>query len=410
MTQIRTFRPYVVSAEHATDTVSPAYDSLSPAKRLAFREAHPHNYINAMRATDDFPSGQRPSEEQVLKENIAQLQQFLTDGAYHRCVEEGIFVYEIGVEGHTQTGIVAEIPIAEYESGLVRKHEGTRKEHEVRLSQYLDTVGASSSPICLAYEGSTEIDTIVNVAAGQDPVLDFLLPDGVRQRLWQVTDSAQLQALRTAFLPVEATYLTDGHHRAASTLHHAASRRAAGKGEGPWDYLLVVLFPADQLRVLPFNRCVRDLGDMMPAELLAALAEDFVIEPVAQDQKITSPEKRGQFVMLLDGQATRLSLRQPVHDASPVNNLDVSILQNRVLAPLLGIHDAREDPRLDYVTGDSGIPGLVQRCSEGWQLGFACFPTSLSELMAVADAGEVMPPKSTCFDPKPRSGIFIRMS
>ncbi len=409
MTQIRAFQPHLVTPGHAGVVVGPAYDSMSPDERRGFREAHPHNYINVMRSVDDFPLGERPPEEQLLKENADQLQQLLASGAYARCGQEAIFVYQLTIDGHSQTGIVAEIPVSEYRDGLVRKHEETRKEHEARLGHYLDTVGATSSPICLAYEGTDTIDAIVDDLIDSEPMLDFPLPDGVRQRLWQVSDSSVLDALEQAFTRIKYTYLTDGHHRAASTLHHAASRHAQGKGSGPWDYLLTVLFPASQLRVLPFNRCVRDLGGLTPGTFLERLEPHFMVETTSADQA-TLPARRGQFLILMDGQAVTITRRAAVQDPSPVRNLDVSVLQDQVLAPVLGIHDARKDPRLDYVTGDSGIDGLLQRCREGWQLGIACFPTSMNELMAVANAGEVMPPKSTCFDPKPRSGLFVRMS
>lgn len=409
MTQIRAFRPYLVTPGHAGSVVSPAYDSMSPDERRGFREAHPQNYINVMRSVDDFPEGERPSEDQLLKENADQLQALLSSGAYERCHQEGLFVYQMNIDGHSQTGIVTEIPVSEYQDGLVRKHEGTRKDHKARLGRYLDTVGATSSPICLAYEGTDTIDGTVNALIDSDPMLDFPLPDGVQQRLWQVRDPSVLEALQRAFLDIKYTYLTDGHHRAASTLHHAASRHAQGKGAGPWDYLLTVLFPASQLRVLPFNRCVRDLGGLTPEGLLERLEDDFTVETASAGQAVL-PARQGQFLILMNEQAVTITRRSPALDPSPVKNLDVSVLQDRVLAPLLGIHDARKDPRLDYVTGDSGIDGLRQRCRDGWQLGIACFPTSMTELMAVANAGEVMPPKSTCFDPKPRSGLFVRMS
>ena len=410
MTQIRAFRPYVVAPQHATAVVSPAYDSMSPAQRRIFCETHPKNYINTMQGVDDFPTGERPTEAKVLEGNVQHLQVMLENGSYRNSDTDAVFIYQLSIDGHTQTGVVAEIPLGEYENGSIRRHEETRKEHEERLSRYLDIVGASSSPICLAYAGSAQIDAIVESVIQGDPVLDFVLPDGVCQRLWRVTDTSQYDGLCQAFSGIDATYLTDGHHRAASALRHAVSRRATDKTGGPWDYLLVALFPADQLRVLAFNRCVRDLGGRTPTDLLTELEKDFVVEPVGDDRAAEFPAQHGQFLMLLDGQTILLTLRRPALDKSPLRNLDVSILQARILEPLLGISDVRGDPRLDYVTGDSGLEGLQARCSEGWQLGFACFPTSLAELMAVADASEVMPPKSTCFDPKTRSGIFVRMS
>jgi len=409
MTEIRAFKPYLVSAGAATTVVSPAYDSMSSSERLSYRQTHPQNYINVMRTTDDFPEGERPSESRITAENIEELQKLHDSGAFTLCKKEGVFVYQVEIDGHTQTGIVAEIPIKEYGTGVVRKHEETRKEHELRLVSYLNDVGASSSPVCLAYESRVDIDGVVDKVFLDDPLLDFDLPDGLRQKLWQITDADTLAQLREGFSNVAATYLTDGHHRAASTLRYAADCHAKGKGDGPWDYLLVVMFPAEQLRVLPFNRCVRDLGSITEDQLLDQIKTHFLLEPVPAKES-SLPQRRGEFLMLVDDHAYQLTRRTDSESSSPVKSLDVSFLQDYLLAPILGIQDARGDPRLDYVTGDSGLAGLIQRSQQGWRLGFACYPTSMEELMAVADAGEVMPPKSTCFDPKPRSGLFLKMS
>ena len=409
MTEIRAFKPYLVSAGAATTVVSPAYDSMSSSERLSYRQTHPQNYINVMRTTDDFPEGERPSESRITAENIEELQKLHDSGAFTLCKKEGVFVYQVEIDGHTQTGIVAEIPIKEYGTGVVRKHEETRKEHELRLVSYLNDVGASSSPVCLAYESRVEINSVVDKVFLDDPLLDFDLPDGLRQKLWQITDADTLAQLREGFSNVAATYLTDGHHRAASTLRYAADCHAKGKGDGPWDYLLVVMFPAEQLRVLPFNRCVRDLGSITEEQLLDQIKTHFLLEPVPAKES-SLPQRRGEFLMLVDDHAYQLTRRTDSESSSPVKSLDVSFLQDYLLAPILGIQDARGDPRLDYVTGDSGLAGLIQRSQQGWRLGFACYPTSMEELMAVADAGEVMPPKSTCFDPKPRSGLFLKMS
>ena len=409
MTEIRAFKPYLVSAGAATTVVSPAYDSMSSSERLSYRQTHPQNYINVMRTTDDFPEGERPSESRITAENIEELQKLHDSGAFTLCKKEGVFVYQVEIDGHTQTGIVAEIPIKEYGTGVVRKHEETRKEHELRLVSYLNDVGASSSPVCLAYKSRVDIDGVVDKVFLDDPLLDFDLPDGLRQKLWQITDADTLAQLREGFSNVAATYLTDGHHRAASTLRYAADCHAKGKGDGPWDYLLVVMFPAEQLRVLPFNRCVRDLGSITEEQLLDQIKTHFLLEPVPAKES-SLPQRRGEFLMLVDDHAYQLTRRTDSESSSPVKSLDVSFLQDYLLAPILGIQDARGDPRLDYVTGDSGLAGLIQRSQQGWRLGFACYPTSMEELMAVADAGEVMPPKSTCFDPKPRSGLFLKMS
>ncbi len=410
MTYIRAFKPYVVEEKRSTSVVSPAYDSMSSDERRDYRISNPDNYINVMQTIDDSIQEKELSEDQILRENAENLQHLLSDGAYRKFENDSLFVYELSIEGHSQIGIVAEIPVSEYQVGQIRKHEETRKEHEERLSKYLNVVGASSSPICLAYEGSPIINSIVGDVVKTSPILDFPLPDGVHQRLWRIDDINLVNNLHEAFMEVDATYLTDGHHRAASTLRHATDRRSSDNESGPWDYLLAALFPSDQLRVLPYNRCVRDLWDNTPQTFLDSLQSNFTVEEVPEIHANALPCKSNQFLMLMEGKYILLTLREPTINDSPVKNLDVSLLQDLILSPLLGIKDVRGDPRLDYVTGDSGIAGLRQRCSEGWALGFACFPTSLAQLMAVADAEEAMPPKSTCFDPKPRSGIFVRLS
>jgi len=408
---LRAFRPYLVTADRAQAVVSPAYDSMGSVERVAFARDHPDNYINTMRAPDDFPPGQSPTSAQLLQHNVDRLQALLSDSSFVPIATDALFVYRLSVAGHQQTGVVGEVPVAEYQDGNIKKHEGTRGEHEKHLCRYLDVVGASSSPISLAYRDPGGIEDRVSALTHLDPELDFVLPDGVRQQLWQVTDPEHIAALVVAFQSVPAAYLADGHHRSAAAVHHAASRRRdRGGASGPWDYLVVALFPATQLRVLSFNRCVKDLGGLTPADFLQRLAVDFTVEPVTEAAAASMPGERGQFLMLLDGQTYSLTLAAPATTVDPVAGLDVSVLQDRVLQPLLGISDARNDPRLDYVPGGSGLDGLRKRCDDGWQVGFVCFPTSLDELMMVSDAGQVMPPKSTCFEPKPCSGLFLRLS
>ena len=411
MTNIRAFKPNIVKETASTKVVSPAYDSMSNEERRDFRIDNPENYINVMQTIDDSIKEKGLSEDEILKENRQELDRLLSSGAYRKCDKDSLFVYELSVDGHSQIGIVAEIPVTEYQTGQIRKHEETRKEHEERLSKYLDVVGASSSPICLAYECSSTINSIVEEIIQMTPELDFSLSDELNQRIWRVDDPNTINALHKSFLHIDATYLTDGHHRAASTVRHAASRRSTSDVAGPWDHLLVALLPSDQLRVLPYNRCVRDLGGRTAECILDSLKAEFLIEEVSDDRIDTLPSKANQFLMIMGKSNILLTLPDQIVHKSPVKNLDVSLLQDLILAPMLGITDVRGDPRLDYVTGDSGVKGLRQRChDDGWALGFACFPTSLPELMAVANAKEAMPPKSTCFDPKPRAGIFVRLS
>jgi uncharacterized protein (DUF1015 family) len=347
--------------------------------------------------------------DELLHQNAAVLARLLGDGSFVLEPQPGFFVYQLRCQDHMQTGIVAEVPLSDYHAGVIRGHEDTQSDHEDHLYEYLNVVGANSSPICAAYPGDAAIDEAVSDITRDPAWLDFTDDYGVIQKIWRVTDRETQLTLESLFQKVTVIYLTDGHHRVVSGARHADRRNAQHSTDGPWNYLLMVLFPVAQMRILPFNRCIRNLGDLSAKDLLGALAKVFSVDVCTPDELgLKGPRRRGEFVLLMDNQYYRLAIppqRVPTH---PVEALDVSLLQSLVFEPLLGISDPRSDPRLDYVTGESGLEGLRQRCRSGWRLSFACYPPSFAELMAVADAGLRMPPKSTCFDPKARSGIFVR--
>lgn len=438
MPHIRPIDGYLVDPAHAEAVVSPAYDAVSPALRREFADAHPRNYINTMRLMADFPPDAQPTVDELLAHNKANLDALLASGAFNRIERPCLFLYQLAAAGHTQTGVVCEVSVDEYAQGRLRKHENTRSDKEDLLAMYQQVVGVSSSPICLAYPHDDAIDSALAELTCARPVLDFVSGDGVAQRIWRIDDPAAQQRLQALFARIDITYLTDGHHRAAAGWRYAQMRRGgggdgggrggdAGDRDAPYNQLLVALFSARQLNLLPFHRAVADLNGMSEAQLVAALQRDFEVQFIA-GQSFT-PSQHGEFGMLIGGGGGsesddgnerksriesggrwyRLRVRSGLVDATePVDSLDVSILQNRILAPIFGIIDARGDPRLDYVSGASGRAGLHRKCADGWAACFACFPTSIDQLMKVADTGGLMPPKSTYFDPKARSGIFIR--
>ena len=406
MTQIHTFKPYVVCSDRAEQVVAPAYDSMAPAERAAYAKANPSNFIKTMRTPEDYVESENPSLGMVLDHNLNAVQKMLEDSTFELQPHEALYIYRLHTGDHVQTAVIAEVPVTEYQQGRIHKHEHTRSEHENRLTQYLQHVGASSSPICLAYQDDARIDKTVEIITQDKPLLDFSLEDGIRQTVWKVAETEQIDILRTQFLSVEVAYLTDGHHRMAASVRHAANRSSSG----PWDKFLTALFPATQLRILSFNRCVRDLNGLSVEQLIDGLALNFTVDRVSDDRKPMLPSKPGEFTLLVENQLFRLQVRPARVPNDSVGSLDVSLLQNLFLEPVLGIGDDRSDPRLDFVTGDRGLNGLRQRAEEGWQAGIACFPTSMTDLMSIADRGLVMPPKSTCFDPKAHSGIFLRLS
>jgi len=379
---------------------------MAPAERAAYAKTNPSNFIKTMRTPEDYVESENPSLGMVLDHNLNAVQKMLEDSTFELQPHEALYIYRLHTGDHVQTAVIAEVPVTEYQQGRIHKHEHTRFEHENRLTQYLQHVGVSSSPICLAYQDDARIDKTVEIITHDKPLLDFSLEDGVRQTIWKVVGTEQIDILRTQFLSVEVAYLTDGHHRMAASVRHAANRSSSG----PWDNFLAALFPATQLRILSFNRCVRDLNGLSVEQLIDGLALNFTVDRISDDRKTMLPSKPGEFTLLVENQLFRLQVCPARVPNDPVGSLDVSLLQNLFLEPVLGIGDDRSDPRLDFVTGDRGLNGLRQRAEEGWQAGIACYPTSMTDLMSIADRGLVMPPKSTCFDPKARSGIFLRFS
>lgn len=408
--KVRPFDGCIVSPALAAEVVTPAYDAMLPEERARFAESHPLNYVNAMRSPEEFPAGRAPPPAQLLAGNRAQLVKLLGKNAFHAIGGRCFFIYRLRVGEHTQTGVVAQVAIDEYAAGAIKLHEDITREKERQLTRYLDAVGAVSSPVCLAYAGDDALDRCVGRLSESEPLLDFDIGDGVRQSIWKV-DGGDVRHLHRLLGAVRTAYLTDGHHRCAAGLRYAEQRRAAGGGEGEGNdesaghnWLLVAFFPQNQLRVLSYHRCVRDLNGLSLGQFLAKVGENFTLGDA--DPADPLPKKRGEFALFVDRRWYALNIKAPP-PPDPVEQLDVRMLEQKLLAPVLGITSPRDDPRLGYVAGVSGAAGIAERCRRDWRLGIACHPVSLAQIMAVADAGKMMPPKSTWFDPKMRSGIFL---
>ena len=416
MPRIKAFKGYLVNAARAKQVVSPAYDSVSPEQRRQFAESNPQNFLNTMRLLEDFPADARPTQAQLLLSNKANLAKLLDDGSYEKLRQPCLFVYQLGNGRHVQTGVVCEVGIEEYEKGLVRKHENTRSDKEDLLTHYQKVVGVSSSPICLAYSQSDAIDDHVAQLIQKPADLEFISEDAfqqqvVKQKVWCIKDSVEQQKLLDLFSKIEITYLTDGHHRAASGHRYAEIMREqySNNGDEPYNQLLVALFPDNQLNLLPFHRCVKDLNGLNETQIVEALGKCFAVKKLS-GQTTFDASKHGEFGMYINNSWYLLNVApEYIDQTDPVSSLDVTLLQNLILDPIFGIKDMRGDARLDYIAGVSGNEGIKQKCSEGWKVVFACYATSIAQLMDVADADLLMPPKSTYFDPKPRSGIFVRL-
>lgn len=415
MPRIRAFDGYVVNPSRASDVIAPAYDSLTPAARTRFSDVHPDSYLNVMRTREDYP-GEDIATTDILQRNRDNLFRLLDKGCFLPLESPAMFVYRLGQNDHVQTGVVAELPVGEIDRGAVLRHEQTRRDREDLLVEYQEFVGATSSPVALAYRADAHIGELVSrVIAGGEPFLDSRSMDGVRQQLWKVADAKSVEALCDAFQRIPVTYLTDGHHRTASASRYVARLRQNGRMpafDGGWNHVLVALFPDDELRILPFNRVVRDFGDGDESSFLDRLRQVFDVESLdVAAHAPPLPDRQGTFVMVLDDRCFRLHARECLVDSEdPSAYLDVSLLERHILDPLLGIGDSRSDPRLEYVSGSAGYEGVNRLRADGWRLAFYCHPATLCDIMKVSDAGLIMPPKSTSFEPKVRSGLFLRLN
>ena len=413
MTDIQPFSAHTVLPLMAKSVVAPSHDSMSAVERFRFAEGHPDNYLNAMRSVDEYPLGAAPSMDTLMANNRRTLARLLTDGSFSPCRTSALYIYRQESNNHEQSGLVAAVPLAEYEQGRMLPHEHTRGDREEQLIRYLESVRASSSPVCLAYSGQATIATHLDEVMETEPLLDFVTDDLVRQMVWQVSDLEKVMELQHDFSKVGTTYIIDGHHRAAAGAQFVTRQIRAGQvlsRDAGWAQLLTLLVPLEDLRLLSHNRYVRHSDQFDQGAFLRALSGVVAVEKIQSEMIAqTGPTRSGQFIMLLGGENYRLDFDRTRLPSERATNLDVSLLQNQILAPLLNIHDPRTDSRLGFLSGELGLAGLSACCDKDSDVGFVCFPPTVEQLTNVADKQQVMPPKSTNFVPKARSGLFVRM-
>ncbi len=401
VTPLRGLRP---RPDLAARIVAPPYDVLDSDEARKLAAGNPHSWLHVAKPEIDLDPGIDLYDDRVYEKARENFRAF-TGGDWF--VEEpaaAYYVYRLTMDGRAQTGIIAGASVEEYEKGLIKKHELTRADKELDRTKHTRFLEAHTGPVFLIHRKHAGIDALVAEVTARPPVYDVTTYDGVRNEVWVVTAT---EALRKSFAELPCLYIADGHHRAASYSRTGAEKRAANaahRGDEPYNAFLSVIFPHDQLRIMAYNRVVKDLNGLSPEAFLARARESFDV----RDSAPPRPVGKHEISIFLGGRWMGLSARPGTFDASsPVKSLDVSILQENLLAPVLGIADPRRDKRIDFVGGIRGTAELEKRVKAGEAVAFSMHPTSVEDLMAIADAGEIMPPKSTWFEPKLKDGFVI---
>lgn len=394
--------------ELAAQVAALPYDVYNRKEACEAVKGNPLSFLNIDRAETQFADDVDTYDDRVYQKARELLDAEIEDGTFVTDETPCYYIYELTMDGRTQTGITACCSIDDYQNGIIKKHENTREEKEIDRIRHVDTTNAHTGPIFLAYRDNKTIDEIVADVKKTAPLYDFTAPDGITHRVWQIGEGGLVNAVEEAFAGIPAAYIADGHHRAASAVKVGLKRRAENPdytGEEEFNYFLAVLFPDEQLKILDYNRVVKDLNGLSKEEFLKAVSEKFQVREAGKEPY--RPAEKAAFGMYLDKIWYELKAKPEILDDDPVKGLDVAILQDNLLTPILGIGDPRVDKRIDFIGGIRGLKELERRVSEDMTVAFAMYPTSIGELLSVADAGLLMPPKSTWFEPKLRSGLFI---
>lgn len=396
----------------AKDKVSQAaalpYDVYSRKEALEAVKGNPLSFLNIDRPETQFSDDVDIYDHRVYDKARELLDRRIAEGVYVTDPEENYYLYELTMEGRSQTGIVACCSIDDYVDGVIKKHENTREDKEIDRIRHVDATNAHTGPIFLAYRQSGSLKSLVAQVKEEAPLYDFVSEDGIRHRVWSIGDRDRVAAVEKAFEEIPATYIADGHHRAASAVKVGLKRRKENPGytgREPYNFFLSVLFPDEELKILPYNRVVKDMNGLDQEALLSAVSKCFEVRK--QGAKAFEPREKGAFGMYLDQEWYSLKVKPELVSRDPVKGLDVSVLQDLLLEPVLGVGDPRTDKRIDFIGGIRGLKELERRTQEDMKIAFSMYPTSIEELLNVADVGLLMPPKSTWFEPKLRSGLFI---
>ncbi len=407
MAVIHPFKALRPPADRAAEVSAPPYDVVNTDEARALAQGNPFSFLHVSRPEIDLPDGNDIYSDRVYSKAVDNFEQLKREAPLEEEEQPSLYLYRLIMNEHEQIGIAACCSVDEYDRNIIRKHERTRRDKEDDRTRHILALRAQTGPVFLTYRGNQTIDTMVMEVTLTEPLYDFTAADGVQHTIWRVPDAVRFV---NAFRDVPFLYIADGHHRAASASRarmESRDRSFSHTGDEEYNFFLAVIFPAEQLRILAYNRVVRDLDGMSAEEFLKRAGARFHISENANP----SPSARGQFSMYMEGRWYALSLNaaspQPKAD-DPIASLDVSVLQDYLLDPILGIKDVRTDKRIDFVGGIRGTEELERLVNEGKAaVAFSLYPTTVEDLMKVSDAGGIMPPKSTWFEPKLRDGLLI---
>jgi len=384
------------------------YDVYSSEEARAVVKDKPDSFLNIDRPETMFEVGHDMYAQEVYTKAAERFNEMIADGRFIEEDKACFYIYELTMDGRSQTGIVAASSVDDYNNSIIKKHENTRADKELDRINHVDALSAQTGPIFLAYRANSDIATVVLKTKNTEALYDYTSEDGIRHRAWIISDDNDIETIINAFKVVGDVYIADGHHRCASAAKVCIKRREQNPGytgDEEFNSFLSVLFPDEELMIMDYNRVLKDLNGLTSEEVLNKLSEVGSITDNNDSDK--HPKKKGSVSVYLDDKWYTLTFNDNLLVDDPVEGLDVSILQNNVLGPVFGIEDPKTDKRIDFVGGIRGIKELERRVANDCKIAFAMYPTSISELFSVADANLLMPPKSTWFEPKLRSGLFI---
>ena len=411
MITVKPFNALRPTVELADKCAALPYDVMSSDEAREMVKGNPYSFLHIDKAEIDLDKSIDIYDERVYAKASENLKKLENDGVYVNDNDKKYYFYRQIMDGRAQTGIVGCASIDDYIENRIKKHEFTRADKEIDRIKHVDICSAHTGPIFLAYKDSAILDEIINEETSKAPIYDFVSEDGVRHTVWRASDKSVDDKISVAFSKLDALYIADGHHRAASAVKVGIKRREENPsytGEEEFNFFLSVIFPANTLKIMDYNRLLKDLNGMSVEEFLSVVEEKIGTVEEYKGEGPCRPAQRHSVGMFVGGKWYLVKFYDSICNAdTPVERLDCAILQNNLLSPILGIKDPRSDKRIDFAGGIRGLDYLEKRCNEDMQMAIAMYPTSLDELMSVADSGAVMPPKSTWFEPKLRSGLLI---